>query len=169
MSGNEIAEIVNVVNFYAVAVDSHAWELFDRIFTEDVEADFGGAAVWQGLGPLKDAFAAIHASFASTQHATRGHHVAIDGDRATCLSYVHANFIRDVPEGGNRYEAIGWYDDALRRTPAGWRIARRISRTQWSGGNPAVLESAPGDHAPDSLRAEAHRGTVGHLAALTRR
>ena len=170
MDAQQIAEIVNLINFYPIAVDSQQWNLFDSIFTEDVAADFGGPACWQGLAPLKQAFEAIHAPFASTQHATRGHHVALNGsDAATCLSYVHGRFIREVPEGGNMFESIGWYDDALVRTPAGWRIARRSCRIQWWGGNPTVLQTAPGvhvEHVLNSLRDEARGGRIGHFRAL---
>ena len=169
MPGNDIAEIVNLINFYPIAVDSQRWELFDRIFTPDVEADFGGPAVWRGLAPLKTAFEAIHAPFASTQHATRGHHVIVDGDSATSLSYVHGRFIREMPEGGNMFESSGWYDDALVRTPAGWRIARRGCRTQWWGGNPAVLQTSSDanvEHELASLRAEVRARQVGHFHSL---
>lgn len=172
MAAEDLAEIVNLVNFYAIAVDSQQWHLFDRIFTEDIDADFGGPAVWRGLASLKQAFAAIHAPFASTQHATRGHHVAVDGETATCLSYVHGRFIRDMPEGGNMFESIGWYDDTLVRTAAGWRIARRGCRTQWWGGNPAVLQTAPGanvEHVLNSLRTEVQAGRIGHFQALAAR
>jgi hypothetical protein len=168
MAGSDIAEIVNLINFYAVAVDSQQWQLFDRIFTDDVDADFGGQAAWQGLAPLKQAFEAIHAPFESTQHATRGHHVVVNGNHATCLSYVHGRFIREVPEGGNMFESIGWYDDKLVRTAGGWRIARRSCRTQWWGGNPAVLETVPGvmvEHRLDSLRTEVRAGRIGHFSA----
>jgi hypothetical protein len=30
------AEIIELVNLYAFALDSHRWDLFDRIFTDDV-------------------------------------------------------------------------------------------------------------------------------------
>jgi hypothetical protein len=177
MAAEQIAEIVNLINFYPIAVDSQQWQLFDQIFYENIEADFGGPARWQGLEPLKQAFAAIHAPFASTQHATRGHHVALDGkDAATCLSYVHGRFIRDVRGeaggGDNMFESIGWYDDALVRTAAGWRIARRSCRIQWWGGNPAVLQTAPDvhiEHVLNSLRDEAQAGRIGHFQALVAR
>jgi hypothetical protein len=168
---NEIAEIVNLINLYPIAVDTQRWELFDQVFTDDVHADFGGAAVWDGLAPLKEIFAIIHAPFRATQHATRGHHVAVQGDTATCLSYVHGRFIREVAEGGNMFESSGWYDDALVRTPEGWRISRRICRSLWWGGNPAVLETAPGvkvEHVLDSLKLEADAHRLGHVSALLR-
>jgi hypothetical protein len=170
MEALEIAAITNVINLYPLAVDTQSWALFDRVFTEDIQCDFGGPAVWNDRASLKLAFDAIHAPFAATQHATRGHHVAVDGDRATCLSYVLGRFIRDVP-GGNMFESAGWYDDALIRTPEGWRISRRVCRMLWWGGNPAVLQTSPDvpvEPMLDSLVAEARAGRLGHLQALER-
>jgi hypothetical protein len=172
MPGEDLAAIVNTVNLYPIAVDSQQWDLFGQVFTTDVHADFGGQAVWDGLAPLVQAFAMIHEPFTATQHATRGHHVAVEGDRATCLSYVHGRFIRPVPAGGDMFESSGWYDDALVRTPAGWRIASRTCRMIWWGGNPAVLAAAPGanvEHVLDSLCAEGRAGRVGHLRAISGR
>jgi SnoaL-like domain len=113
----------------------------------------------------------IHAPFASTQHATRSHHVAVDGDSASCLSYVHARFIRDVPEGGDMFESTGWYEDVLSRTAAGWRIAHRKCRMNWWGGNPAVLQTTPAvniAHVLDSLFIEASAGKIAHLDNVRR-
>ena len=171
MDAQEIAAVVNVVNLYPAAVDTQSWALFDLVFTEDVHADFGGQAVWDGLGPLRQAFDIIHAPFAATQHATTGHQVVVEGERASCLSYVHARFVREVPAGGNMFESTGWYDDTLVRTAAGWRINQRVSRMIWWGGNPAVLETAPEvkvEQVLDSLSAEARAGRIGHLKALER-
>ena len=169
MSGQDIAEIVNVVNLYPIAVDGLQMDLFDRVFTSDAEVDFGGQAVWNEREALKAAFVAIHSPFKATQHATRGHHVQVDGDSATCLSYVHGRFVREVPEGGDMFESTGWYDDALVRTADGWRIAKRKCRMMWWGGNPAVLQTAPGvnvEHVLDALSVEGKAGRVGHISAL---
>lgn len=169
MEAQDIAAIVNVINLYPVAVDTQRWALFDRVFTEDARTDFGGPAVFEGREHIKQVFEAIHLPFDATQHATRGHHVLVDGDRATCLSYVHARFIRQAVEGGNMFESAGWYDDALIRTADGWRIALRTCRTLWSGGNPAVLQTTPDVHVEQvfqSLRAEAGAGRLGHLARM---
>jgi hypothetical protein len=171
MEASEIAAIVNVINLYPVAVDTQSWALFDHVFTEDIHCDFGGPAVWNDRASLKQAFDAIHAPFAATQHATRGHHVAVGGDHATCLSYVLGRFIREVPDGGNMFESAGWYDDELVRTAAGWRISRRVCRMLWWGGNPAVLQTSPDvpvEPMLDSLVAEARAGRLGHLQALER-
>lgn len=169
MQAHDIAEIVNLVNLYPLAVDSQDWTLLDRVFTEDATTDFGGGAAFAGLTAIKQVFAAIHEPFRATQHVTTNHQVAVQGDGATCLSYVHGRFFRAVPEGGDMYEAAGWYDDQLVRTPAGWRIRIRNCRTVWWGGNPAVLQTTPDTHvetALNALQSDAKAGTVLHLNAL---
>ena len=169
MEAQDVAAIVNVTNLYPIAVDSQRWDLLDQVFTDDAKTDFGGPAVFEGRENIKQVFDAIHAPFEATQHATRGHHVSVDGDQATCLSYVHAMFIREVGEGGNMFESTGWYDDELVRTAAGWRIAKRTCRTLWSGGNPAVLQTTPDVHVEQvfhSLRTEAKAGRLSHLGGM---
>lgn len=169
MQAADITAIVNLINLYPAAVDMQDWSLLDRIFTEDAVTDFGGGAAFRGLPLIKQAFAAIHEPFAATQHVTTNHQVVVDGDGASCLSYVHGRFIREVPEGGNMFESTGWYDDQLVRTAGGWRISVRNCRTVWSGGNPAVLQTTPDVHVEtvlNSLSAEARAGGLNHRKAL---
>jgi hypothetical protein len=171
MSAEDLVEIINVVNLYPVAVDTQQWVLFDRIFTPDVTADFGGAAVWGERGSFKAAFEMIHAPFESTQHVTTNHQVVVEGQKASCLSYVHGRFVRPVAGGGSLFESTGWYDDALVKTAAGWRISKRVCRMQWWGGNPAVLETMPGikvEQVVNSLRAEASHHNIAHVESLNR-
>lgn len=169
MRAHDIAEVVNLINLYPVAVDTQSWALFDRVFTEDASTDFGGGAVFAGLAAIKAVFEAIHAPFDATQHVTTNHQVSVTGDSATCLSYVHARFIRMAVAGGTMFESAGWYDDALVRTSLGWQIRTRKCRTVWSGGNPAVLQTTPDVHVEtvlNSLHREAQAGRLGHLAGL---
>jgi len=169
MPTDDFDEICNTVNLYPVAVDSLQWRLFDRVFTEDCLVDFGGPAVFEGLEPLKAIFDVIHAPFKATQHFTSNHQVAVDGDSATCITYVRGVFVRDMPEGGNMFESTGWYDDVLTRTPGGWRISKRVCRMSWWGGNPDVIRTSPEAGPPaetDSLSAEAKAGRLAHLNAL---
>ncbi len=169
MCGEDIVQIINVINLYPVAVDTRRWELFDRVFTEDAQTEFGGAARWNDLISLKRDFEIIHRPFEATLHVTTNHQVVVNSDRANCLSYVHGRFIRQVPEGGSMFESVGWYDDFLVRSPAGWRIKVRSCRTVWSGGNPAVLQTMPGvsgEQQLDSLSREAAADRIAHLSAF---
>ncbi len=172
MIESDIAQITNVINLYALAVDTHSWELFDDVFTADIAIDFGGPAAWQDRDSLKAAFAAIHDPFRSTQHFTSNHQIKVIGDTATAISYVRGMFMRSMPEGGDLFDSTGWYDDTLIRTPHGWRIKRRSSRMSWWGGNPKVLETAPGAGTPSvmaSLAQEADNDAIQHLGRLLQR
>jgi hypothetical protein len=40
MSVQDELEIQRVVNLYGFAVDTQAWDLFDQVFTADVDADY---------------------------------------------------------------------------------------------------------------------------------
>jgi hypothetical protein len=67
------------------------------------------------------------------------------------------------------FESTGWYDDRLVRTDQGWRIAQRVCRMVWWGGNPRVLETVEGvkvEHALNSLRSEARAGRLEYLHAI---
>ena len=168
MRGDDVIEIISVVNLYPIAVDTRRWDLFDRIFTADTQADFGGGARWTDLASLKRDFAVVHEPFEATQHVTTNHQVTGDERSANCISYVHGRFIRKVP-GGNMFESAGWYDDALVRTPAGWRISVRTCRSVWAGGNPKVLqtmEGVTGEQQMDSLSRDAAAGKLAFLQAL---
>lgn len=141
MSQDDLSQIINVVNLYAVALDSHRYDLFEHVFTPDVRIDFGGGAAWTGRDQLVQGFKAIHAVFSATQHITSGHASVIEGDTARCLSYVHARFLRDIPDG--LFDSTGWYDDQLVRTGDGWRIKDRVSRMVSATGNHRVMQAMP--------------------------
>jgi hypothetical protein len=78
----DVVAITQLVNLYGLAVDSQRWELFDRVFATDVDADYGATSHWTDREQFKDDFAAFHAPFDSTQHTMSTHVVHVDGDRA---------------------------------------------------------------------------------------
>jgi hypothetical protein len=41
MTDHDVLSIMSIINPYGLAVDTQRCELFDRIFTDDVDADFG--------------------------------------------------------------------------------------------------------------------------------
>jgi hypothetical protein len=81
-SSGAVVAITQLVNLYGLAVDSRRWELFDRIFAADVDADYGPTSHWTDREEFKADFAAFHEPFDSTQHTMSTHVVHVDGDRA---------------------------------------------------------------------------------------
>lgn len=162
----DVVAITQLLNLYGFAVDSQRWQLFDSIFTTDVVADYGTSSRWSGLARFKADLAAYHDPFDATQHTISTHVVRAEGDVAHSFCNGGWRLVRKAADGGPRWDRTGWYDDAWRRTPAGWRIARRTCRIAWWTGNPFVNETIAGvkfDLTTTALRAEAAAGRVGVL------
>lgn len=158
------AEILEILNLYGFALDAHQWQLFDRIFTEDVIAEFGPAgAAWKGLAEFKRSFADFHDRLDSHQHTMMGQLVHVDGDKANAFSYGNRLLVREAAEGGSSWLGTGWYDDELIRTDQGWRIQHRVCRLQSWSGNPYVPEQHR-EHNPDMWITAAEQPP--HLAAI---
>jgi hypothetical protein len=170
MTQTDRVEIINVMNLYGFALDAQQWDLFDLIFTQDVEAVFGPAgAGWKGLDIFKQSFADFHATLDSHQHTMMGHLVHVDGDRANAFSYGNWLLVRNDAKGGPNWLGTGWYDDELVRTAAGWRISRRVCRLMSWTGNPYVPEPH-NEHQPDmktnNLKEHADQGKIAFLNAI---
>jgi hypothetical protein len=169
MADQDLQSIVSIINLYGFAVDTQRWDLFDRIFTGDVEADFSESAHWRDLATFKRDFAVFHDPFDSTQHAMMNHLVNVTGGLAQAFTYGTWRLIRKGLEGGDFWEGTGWYDDELVRTAAGWLIKHRICRIVWWGGNPLVQETVPGvrfELRSTALRREGDAGRVSYLNAI---
>jgi hypothetical protein len=168
MSDKEL--IRELVNLYGLAVDSQRWDLFDRIFTEDVDADYSDSAHWRDLARFKRDFAAFHDPFDSTQHCMMNHLVNVQGDTAQALTYGTWRLVRKAVDGMPLWDGSGWYDDELVRTDGGWRIKHRICRIVWWVGNPQVNETIPGvkfELDTSVLRREGEAGRVRYLNAIS--
>jgi hypothetical protein len=170
MSEQDVAAITRTLNLYALAMDTQRWDLFDQIFTPDVDADYADPAHWRDLASFKRDFAAYHAPFDSTQHVMMNHLVEVSGDTARAFVYGSWLLIKRGTEGGDHWQGTGWYDDALMRTAQGWRIQRRSCRVVWWSGNPRVNAPASPDVSFDTssvvLREEAAAGRIGFVNAV---
>jgi hypothetical protein len=113
MPQDDVGSIIQLINLYAFAVDTQRWDLFDRIFMADVDADFSATAHWRDLASFKADFAAFHAPFDSTQHVMANHLVTVDGDRAHAFVHGSWRLIRRAAEGAPLWDGTGWYDDDL--------------------------------------------------------
>lgn len=165
----DIARVIAVVNLYGLAVDAQRWDLFDRIFTAGVDADYGPSSHWTRRDRFRSDFAAFHAPFDTTQHTMSTHVVRLKGDVAHCFCNGSWRLVRKAAGSETLWDGTGWYDDTLVRGADGWRIARRVCRITWWTGNPLVQDTIPGvtfELATTVLRNEAAAGRVGILTAL---
>lgn len=143
------AEIIEKLNLYAFALDSHSWDLFEQVFTDDIRTELGPAsAAWTSRDQLIEAFDLFHRTLDGHAHLMMGHLVHVDGDKAYSFTYGTWLLIRYAAEGGPTWTGTGWYDDELVRTDNGWRIKHRIARQVGYEGNTNVPQPV-GDQTPD--------------------
>lgn len=163
-------EIVEKINLYGLAMDSRRWDLFDRLFAEHVDADYGPTAHWHDRESFKTDFGTFHEHFDATQHVMTNHLVTVEGDSACSLTYGQWRLLRHAAEGGPLWDGTGWYDDQWVRTHGGWRILKRVCRVVWCTGNPKVQEPIEGvrfELVPASMAAEAAAGGIAYLNAIS--
>jgi 3-phenylpropionate/cinnamic acid dioxygenase small subunit len=108
---------------YATAIDRRDWTLFRTCFTDDVEADYGDIGVWHGIDEITAFMDETHAACGHTMHRITNQAVAGNGNGVSARSYVDAIVMGADNLAGVR--AVGFYDDDLVDSGAGWKIARR--------------------------------------------
>ncbi|OFB36793.1 polyketide cyclase [Mycolicibacterium sp. (ex Dasyatis americana)] len=117
------ADIVDVLVRYATGIDRRDWPLFRTVFTDDCVLDYGEIGKWNGVDAVTEFMDQSHAMAGHTMHWLSNHAIAVDGDTATTRTYIDGLIMAQDNNSG--VNAVGFYDDELVRTPAGWRIARR--------------------------------------------
>jgi hypothetical protein len=116
-------DISEVLLRYATGIDRRDWSLFRTVFTEDCDLDYGDIGAWQGVDAVVEFMRQAHSAAGHTLHRLTNQDIAIDGDRAAARTYVDALImLADNKSGVN---GIGYYDDEVVRTAAGWRVTRR--------------------------------------------
>lgn len=142
------AEISEQVVKYAMGVDRRDWDMFADCFTDPVYADFSGGdmpARDYARDELVDRISLALNGFTTTQHISPNHVIELDGDdpdRAICHSYMFAQHFLEGADGGDFYLLRGSYTNHMRRTEAGWRIARIIQHRSWEYGNTNAVTEA---------------------------
>jgi SnoaL-like domain len=162
-------DIIQLINLYGFAMDTQRWDLFDRIFASDVDADYGATSHWTDLASFKRDFGSFHEVFDATQHVMTNHLVTVKGDTAHSHTYGSWRLIRHAAGDPPVWDGTGWYDDTWVRTPQGWRISRRKCGVVYWTGNPRV--QTPSDDIVFqldlvSMRTEAREGRLDYLKAI---
>lgn len=118
----------------AAALDRRDYDFLLEVFTPDAQG-YGK----DGPQAIVDQVRAHLGGVGPTQHLLGNHRVEIDGDDARSLTYARVHHVGAGPMAGSFFECLGEYDDIWRRTPAGWRLARRTFDMQIRLGDFAVL------------------------------
>ena len=122
-------QIAEVLIRYATGIDSKDWPLLRSCWTDEVDVDYQQLGRFTSADALTDVMRQLHENMGPTYHRLSNFVIAVDGDRATARSYVQAVLMLQPNDSTNWVDALGHYDDVFLRTPDGWRIKERVSRT----------------------------------------
>ncbi len=145
--------IVDVTVAYAWILDHGPHERLRDVFTADARAVLGEEC--RGVDSIIDRVGRALGPLDGSQHIVANHQVSVDGDRATCRCYFHAQHTLRGTPGGDNYVVAGRYDDRLVRTDAGWRIEDRVLTVDWTEGNLRGVQAAARERAAGAQPDEA--------------
>jgi hypothetical protein len=119
-------EIHQLLIDYSTAIDQRRFDDLDRVFTEDAYIDYREMGGIDGRFPeVKAWLAQVLPNFPAYAHMLGNFDVRIDGDTASSRTILFNPMVL----GGDRNQILFcglWYDDEFIRTPAGWRMSRRV-------------------------------------------
>ena len=122
---NDRLAIIDVINGYGIAIDAADWERLADCFTPEAKVRYGNGAEFRGGAAVADFVKGATVGLTAQLHLLGNHEIALDGDRATASTYVHATQIQG--EEGRRGARHG--RDLRRRARAdGGRLADRGTR-----------------------------------------
>jgi len=115
--------VIDVVKKWSTSIDSRNWALMRSIFTDTIRIDYSSNGSLNEEMPAEKWINHLKQleGLDATLHMTTNHVVTIDGDKASCISYVNAmHFLR---EGEKEYQghACGVYNHSFARIGKEWK------------------------------------------------
>ena len=130
-------EITALVNRYAQAVDGKDWAMYESCFTADAEIDYSSAGGARGGVAQSTAWlATMLESISVSQHFITNQVIEVKGETATCRAYFFGVVGNQSGTESDLIWVGGIYEDELRRTEEGWRIAELVDISVWSASGP---------------------------------
>ncbi|HMK12510.1 MAG TPA: nuclear transport factor 2 family protein [Acidimicrobiales bacterium] len=132
-------DIIDLAIAYAWALDTKKLEDLRAVFAADATATLRGvdcASVDEIIARIGGAVLRLDA----TQHLVGNHQVRVDGDTGRHRCQLQSQHVLAGTDGGDTFIVGGYYEDQVKRTPDGWRIAHRLMQQTWSSGNPNVVK-----------------------------
>lgn len=135
--------VVDTLYRFAEGLDLRDWALYRSVFTDEIEIDYTSHRPGSAGRMAADDWVARGRArldpLDATQHSLTNPRVSLDGDRATCTSYVQAQHVLTRADGPASYLLGGRYVDQLVRLDGRWLISSVTLQVRWALGDPAVV------------------------------
>lgn len=118
-------EIQQLLVDYSSAIDQRRFDDLDRIFVESAYIDYRAMGGIDGAYPeVKTWLSQVLPNFPAYYHLVGNFDIRLNGDTATGRTMCFNPMM--LSENGQVLFCALWYDDEFVRTPAGWRMTRRV-------------------------------------------
>jgi len=118
------AAITDAIHTWSTSIDTRDWSRMRELLTDPVHIDYSSNGSISGDMPAENWIARLQGlyGFDATLHMVSNLVIELDGDNATCTSYVNAmHFLNDAGKELGAY-ACGIYIHKLKRNGARWKI-----------------------------------------------
>lgn len=137
-------DISETVIRYATGVDMHDWVLFRSCFTDEVDIDItsfrGGSPFHMTAEDWTASVSAGISRYKAVQHLSSNHVITLNGDDATCVSYMQARHYFPLESSENCFMIGGYYTNTLVRTRLGWKIRKMVQTVTFTEGDRSQFE-----------------------------
>src|SRR5271163_4586719 len=124
LSLDDVRAIEDVITRYASGIDRRDWLLFRTCFATGFHAEYGSFGTWSDADAFTRSMQEMHAGVGATLHRLSNIVVTAAPGGASARTYVDA-MLTGLDPADPVHRGVGYYDDELTRTAAGWKIARR--------------------------------------------
>lgn len=128
-------EVADVLYRYASTIDRKDYAGLRAVFVDDARGRYGERPWVEGADALVAWIAEQGEDKAWQHHLLTVYHVDVEGDAARALTY-HTSHQARTAEPSRVRQIVARYDDELRRTADGWRIASKEMEVLWREDRP---------------------------------
>ena len=119
-------EIQQLLVDYSTAIDGRSFDALDAVFTPDAYLDYRESGGVDGQFPqVKAWLAEVLPNFPAYSHMLGNVDIRLSGDTATARTICVNPMVLNAETKQLLFVGL-WYEDALIRTPEGWRMTRRV-------------------------------------------
>ncbi|MBN9534261.1 MAG: nuclear transport factor 2 family protein [Alphaproteobacteria bacterium] len=124
------AAVADAIHTWCTAIDTRDWQRMRGLLSDPVHIDYSSNGSISGDMPCENWINRLKGlyGFDATLHMVSNLVIVVEGDRATCTSYVNAmHFLTEQGRELNAY-ACGTYIHKLSRAGDGWKITSATFR-----------------------------------------
>ena len=123
-------DVMDALYQYTTSIDKFDYAGVRDVLADDIWAQYGNGEPVTDPDTLAGWIEEATATCIWQHHQLSPYQIEVEGDQAKALSYLTSHQVfKEQPDAA--VLLVARYHDELRRTPAGWKISRRVMEILW--------------------------------------